>query len=445
MAWFAPPAARQREAERPTLFLNARLVDPRNDSIADGHLLVVDGRIAEVGPAAGRNGLPDDTEVIEADGAALGPGLIDMQVETGEPGDEHRETLASASQAAAAGGVTTMGCMPATDPVIDDAALVDFLLRRARDTAIVQVAPIAALTKGLDGVEMAEVGLLQEAGAVAFSQGMHSVTNSRLMRRALTYATDFDVLIMHHIEDPDLVGNGVVHESEASTRLGLPGIPDAAETVILDRDLRLVALTGGRYHVCQISSAQSLSAIRAAKSAGLPVTCGVSINHLTLNEHDVGAYRTFLKMRPPLRGEDDRLALVDALADGTIDVIVSAHNPQDVDEKRQPFAEAAPGAIGLETMLSAALRLHHGNGIGLPALFRALALKPAELLGLPGGRLAAGAPADLVLFDPDMPWVVAADELASRSKNTPFDGALLTGRVLRTFVAGRPVYAYAGA
>jgi dihydroorotase len=443
MAWFAPPTASAPQSERPLLFRDANLVNPETGTQAPGNMLVVDGLIAEMGPGAGVNSAPEGIRIIDCGGKVLAPGLIDMQVETGEPGDEHRETLASASLAAAAGGVTTLCCTPDTDPVIDDAALVDFLLRRARDTAIVKVVPIAALTKGLEGTEMAEIGLLQEAGARAFSQGCSSITNARLMRRALTYATDFDLLVMHHVEDPDLVGAGVMHESEASTRLGLSGIPDAAETVILDRDLRLVALTGGRYHASQISSAQSLPAIRAAKAAGLPVTCGVSINHITLNEHDIGTYRTFLKMSPPLRGEQDRLALVDALADGTIDVVVSAHNPRDVDEKRQPFAEAEPGAIGLETMLSAALRLVHADAITLPQLFRALSLRPAELLGLPCGRLSVGAPADLVMFDPDRPWVVEAEALSSRSKNTPFDGALLTGRVLSTFVAGREVYAYA--
>jgi dihydroorotase len=368
-----------------------------------------------------------------------------MMVSTGEPGHEHRETLATASEAAAAGGVTTIVCTPNTDPVIDDVALVDFVLRLARDTAIVNVHPMAAMTKGLLGEEMTEIGLLSEAGAIAFNNGKTSLTNTKVMRNVLAYAKDFGALIAHHVEDPFLSHDAVMNQSEVSTRLGLRGNPAAAEAIVLDRDIRLVELTGGRYHAAQISCRASLDLIRAAKARGLPVSCGVSINHLTLNENDIGSYRTFFKMRPPLRSEDDRRAMVEGVADGDIEVIVSAHDPQDADVKRRPFADAADGAIGLETLLGASLRLYHNKDVDLAMLLCALTSSPAKLLGLPSGHLAKGAPADLVLIDLDSPWTVEADSLRSKSKNTPFDGSQFQGRALQTFVAGRPVYHYADA
>ncbi|WP_283739160.1 dihydroorotase [Chelatococcus albus] len=424
----------------PTLFINARLVDPAAGREERGGLLVAEGVIRDRGAHLTVPAAPEGAEIIDCRGQVLAPGLVDMRAFVGEPGAEHRETLKTASEAAAAGGVTTIVCMPDTDPVIDEPAIVDFVLRRARDTAIVNVHPAAALTKGLEGREMTEFGLLTEAGAVAFTDGARSVTNAQVMRRALTYARDFGVLILHHVEDPDLVGDGVMNEGERASRLGLLGIPREAETIMLERDLRLVRLTGARYHAAMISCADSVGLVERAKADGLPVTCGVSINNLTLNETDIGDYRTFLKLSPPLRSEDDRLAVVEALARGVIDVVVSDHNPQDVETKRLPFAEAADGAIGLETLLSAGLRAVHAGQIGLPRLLHALSTKPAELLGLPGGRLAAGAPADIIVLDPDAPYVLDKAELHSRSKNTPFDEARLQGRVLRTFVGGRQVY-----
>ena len=344
-----------------------------------------------------------------------------------------------AGEAAAAGGVTTIVAMPDTNPVLDDPAIVDFVMRRARDTSIVHVRPAAALTKGLKGQEMAEIGLLREAGAIAFTDGLRSVTNAQVMRRALTYARDFDALIVHHVEDPDLVSAGVMNEGEFATRLGLPGIPHEAETIMLERDIRLVRLTCGRYHAAMVSCADSVEIVRAAKARGLSVTCGVSINNLALNENDIGDYRTFLKLSPPLRHEDERLAMIEALAEGAVDVIVSDHNPQDVETKRLPFAEAANGAVGLETLLSAALRLVHSGQISLAKLLRAMSTRPAEILGLPGGRLERGAPADLILFDPDAPYVLDKRDLRSLSKNTPFDEARLEGQVTMTVVAGRIV------
>ncbi len=418
-------------------FKNARLIDPASDREERGGVLVRDGVIQDLGPKLKEVA---DAQVIDCGGQVLAPGLIDMRAFIGEPGGPYRETLKSAGEAAAAGGVTTVVSMPDTSPALDDPAVIDFIVRRARDTSMVNIRPAAALTKGLQGAEMAEIGRLKEAGAIAFTDGARSVTNAQVMRRALTYARDFDALIIHHVEDPDLVGQGVMNEGEFASRLGLPGIPREAETVMLERDIRLVRLTGGRYHAAMISCADSAEIVRAAKARGLPVTCGVSINHLALNENDIGDYRTFLKLSPPLRHEDDRQAMIEALADGTIDVIVSDHNPQDVENKRLPFAEAADGAVGLETLLSAALRLVHSDRISLPKLLRALSTKPAEILGLPGGRLAVGAPADLIVFDPDAPYVLDKRQLKSLSKNSPFDEARLEGQVTITMVAGRVVF-----
>jgi dihydroorotase len=427
---------------RPILFANARIVDPSRDLDIVGDLLIADGVIREAKKGIGAGGVPEGTDVVDCRGKLIAPGLIDMRAFIGEPGAGHRETFASASQAAAAGGVTTIICQPDTSPVIDDPATVDFVLRRARDTAIVHVHPMAAITKGLEGTEMTEIGLLKAAGAVAFSDGEKSVTNALVMRRALTYARDFDALIVHQTEDPDLIGDGVMNEGEFAARLGLLGIPKAAETVMLERDIRLVALSGGRYHAASVTCAESLEVLRRAKDAGLKVTASASINHLTLNENDIGPYRTFLKVSPPLRSEDDRKALVEALGQDLIDVVMSDHNPQDVETKRLPFAEAAPGAIGLETMLTAGLRLVHSGEIELITLLRAMSTRPAELLGIPGGTLKSGAPADVIVVDTEVPWVVDPTELKSKCKNTPFDEARMTGRVVRTIVAGRTVYEY---
>jgi dihydroorotase len=427
---------------RPILITNARIVDPSRELDIDGDLLIADGVIRDARRGIGAAGVPEGTEIIDCRGKVAAPGLIDMRAFVGEPGAEYRETFASASQAAAAGGVTTIVSQPDTSPAIDEPAMVDFVLRRARDTAIVHVHPMAALTKGIRGEEMTEIGLLKAAGAVAFTDGAKSVTNAQVMRRALVYARDFDALIVHHTEDPDLVGEGVMNEGEFAARLGLVGVPNTAETVMLERDVRLVALAQARYHAASVTCADSLDVLRRAKDAELPVTAATSINHLTLNEIDVGSYRTFCKVSPPLRREVDRKALVEALAAGVIDVVMSDHNPQDVEVKRLPFAEAAPGAIGIETMLAAGLRLVHGGDISLPALLKAMSTRPAELLGLAGGTLRPGSPADVVVFDPDAPWILDPAELKSKCKNTPFDEARLTGRVVRTIVAGRTVYEF---
>ena len=424
---------------RTLLLSNARLLDPATGREGPGAVLLRDGRIDDIAWGAAP-GAPEGAERIDCGGHVLAPGLIDLRAFVGEPGAEHRETLASASAAAAAGGVTTLVCMPDTNPVIDGPPIVDFVLRRARDTASVDVLPAAAITKGLAGREMTEFGLLQEAGAVAFTDGLKAVTNAQVMRRALTYARDFGALLMQHVEEPALAAEGVMNEGEMASRLGLMGIPREAETILLERDIRLVRLTGGRYHAAMISCADSVEIVRRAKDAGLPVTCGVSVNNLVLNEGDIGHYRTFCKLSPPLRREEDRQAVIAALNEGVIDVIVSDHNPQDVETKRLPFAEAADGALGIETLLGASLRLLHTGDVALPRLLAALSANPARLLGRAAGHLEKGAPADLVLIDPDLPYVLDKRQLKSRSKNSPFDEARLQGAAVLTLVGGRIVH-----
>ncbi|MEZ0222314.1 dihydroorotase [Tardiphaga sp. 1201_B9_N1_1] len=425
---------------RPILLANAHLIDPSSDLDGVGDVLIADGVIRDARRGIGAAGVPEGTDIINCVGKVVTPGLVDMRAFVGEPGASHRETFASASRAAAAGGITTIICQPDTSPTIDNSATVDFVLRRARDTAIVNIHPMAALTKGLEGHEMTEIGLLKAAGAVAFTDADKSITNAQIMRRALTYARDFDALIVHYTEDPDLVGEGVMNEGERASRLGLMGIPNAAEAIMLERDMRLVALTGGRYHAASLTCIESIEILKRARDAGLRVSASASINHLTLNENDIGPYRSYLKLSPPLRTEENRRALVEAVASGLIDVIMSDHNPQDVETKRLPFAEAAPGAIGLETMLSAGLRLIHNGELTFTQLIRAMSTRPAELLGLPGGTLRPGAVADIIVIDADVPWVLDPADLKSQCKNTPFDEARFTGRVARTIVGGRTVY-----
>ncbi len=423
-----------------TAYINARLFDPARGLDETGTLLVDNDKISDLGASVFADGIPEDTQSVDCGGHLLTPGLIDMRVFTGEPGTEYRETLGSASLSAAAGGITTMTVMPNTDPVIDDVALVDFIERRARDTAIVNVHPMAALTRGCNGEQMTEIGLLKEAGAVAFTDGDRPLSSSLVMRRALSYATFFDALIVQHAEDTELAAGGVMNEGELASRLGLTGAPSAAETIMIERDIRLVELTGARYHVAQVSCRASVDVIRRAKKAGLRVTCGVSAAHLTLNENDVASYRSFMKLSPPLRHEDDRVAVVEGVADGTIDVIVSSHHPQDPETKRLPFAQAAFGAVGLETLLPATLSLVHAGTIPLARIIAALTTAPASLMGLDAGRLEKGAPADLTLTDINVPWVLDPEQLKSKSKNTPFDERRLQGRAIRTIVGGKAVY-----
>jgi dihydroorotase len=423
-----------------TIFSHARIVDPSRGLDETGSVVVQDGKIAAAGKEALNQGAPEGATVIDCTGKTIIPGLIDSRVFIGEPGGEHRETIASASQAAAAGGVTSVVMMPDTDPVIDNVALVEFVLRTARDTACVNIFPAAAITKGLEGREMGEFGLLREAGAVAFTDGRHTIANSLVMRRALTYARDFGATIVHETLDADLASSGVMNEGLYASWLGLSGIPREAETVPLERDLALARLTRGNYHAAKISTGMAADAIRRAKGDGANVSAGVAIYNLALNEHDVGEYRTFFRLTPPLRTEEDRIAMIDALKDGTLDLIVSSHDPQDVDTKRLPFSDAAAGAIGLETLLAVALRLHHNGEVPLLRIIEALSTAPARLFGLPGGSLKPGAPADLAVVDLNEPWVVSETGIRSRSKNTCFEGARLQGRVLQTMVAGRTVF-----
>ena len=423
-----------------TVFENARIIDPARGLDENGTVIVEGSIIRAAGADAKNQGVPEGANVINCAGKAVLPGLIDARVFVGEPGAEHRETIASASNAAAAGGVTSIIMMPDTTPVIDDVALVEFVLRSARETALVNVFPAAAVTKGLAGTELSEFGLLREAGAVALTEGRNTIASALVMRRALTYASDMGMILAHSTQDPDLASSGVMNEGLLASWLGLPGIPREAETIPLTRDLMLAALTGARYHAAEISTAMSASAVSQAKDRGTKVTAGTSINNLCLNENDVGEYRTFFRLSPPLRGEDDRMALVEALRNGTVDIIHSSHDPQDVDTKRLPFSEAEAGAIGLETLLAAALRLYHSDQVPLLRLVEAMTSAPARLFGLPGGTLAPGAPADLIVVDLDAPWLVREADIRSLSKNTAFEGARMQGQVLQTMVAGRTVF-----
>lgn len=419
---------------------NVRIVDPSRNLDETGTIIVEDGVIVASGKDADSLPAPAGATVRDCGGLIAVPGLVDARVHVGEPGSEYRETIASASRAAAAGGITSFIMMPDTDPVIDDIALVEFVRKTARDKAVVNVYPAAALTKGLAGTEMTEIGLLKEAGAVVFTDGHSSIHDAQVLRRVMTYGRAFDAVVACVPRDEHLGAEGVMHEGLFASWLGLSGIPREAELIPLERDLRIAALTRSRYHAAMISVPESAEAIRVARGRGANVTCGISINNLSLNENDIGEYRTFFKLYPPLRPEDDRTAMIEALADGTIDIIVSSHDPQDVDTKRLPFAEAADGAIGLETMLAAALRLHHSGQVSLMRLIDAMSTRPAQIFGLEAGTLKPGAKADIALIDLDEPWLVAKDMLLSRSKNTPFEDARFSGRAVATYVAGTLVY-----
>ncbi|TKW67272.1 MAG: dihydroorotase [Paracoccus denitrificans] len=415
-------------------FANARLIDPEAGTEADGSLTVEDGVITARDTAA-----PDGAEIVDCRDRCLAPGIIDWGVKVGEPGERHKESYASAGRAAAAGGVTTMVVRPDTLPPVDSPESLDFVAKRSAD-AIVRVRHMSALTKGREGREMVEMAFLKDTGAVAFTDGVRVVSDNKLLSRCMTYARGLAALIVGHPQDPGLSKGAAATKGKFASLYGIPDVSPLAERMALERDLSLVAMTGARYHADQITTAAALPALRRAKAEGQDVTAGVSIHHLTLNEFDVGGYRTFFRFTPPLRAEEDRLAMVQAVADGDIDVIASFHTPQDEESKRLPFAEAAPGAVGLQTLLPAALRLYHQGGLDLPQLFRAMSLNPARRLGLDGGRLATGAVADLVLFDADAPFVLDRFALESKSKNTPFDGARMQGRVLGTWVGGERVF-----
>lgn len=413
---------------------NARIIDPETGTETLGSVIIDGGKITEISGDTPRG------NVIDCDGKYLAPGIIDIGVKIGEPGERHKESFRTAGLAAAAGGVTTMVTRPDTTPAIDTPEILDFFRRRAEDICPINVLPMAALTKGRAGREMTEIGFLLDAGAVAFSDADRPVENAKTLLRVLTYAGAMDALVMGHVQEPVMSKGAAVTSGPLATKLGLPGVSPMAERIQLERDLALVEMSGARFHADQITCAIALPVLERAKAAGLRVTAGVSIHHLTLNEMDIEGYRTFFKVKPPLRAEDDRLAVVQAVTDGLIDIISSMHTPQDEESKRLPFEEAASGAVALQTLLPAAMQLVHGGHMDLPTLFRAISLNPAKLLGLKAGRMEVGAPADLILFDADAPFVMDRFKLLSKSKNTPFDGRRMQGKVLRTFVAGEQVF-----
>jgi len=419
-----------------TLIRGARLLDPASGLDAIGDLLIEGERIA----AAGGIIAASAAEIVEAEGLCLAPGLVDMRVQLREPGAEHMESIESGGQAAAAGGVTTMAALPNTDPPVDDVSVVEFLARRAREVRLAKIHTYAAATKRLAGKQLTEMGLLAANGAVGFTDGTKAVADALVMRRVLSYAANFDLLVVQHPEEPSLGGAGEVNEGEIATRLGLAAIPAVAEVIMIERDLRLLEITGARYHAAHLSTAAGVEAIRRAKARGLAVTCDTAPPYFALNETAIGDYRTFAKLSPPLRSEQDRRAVVEGLRDGTIDAIASDHAPWDQDSKRLPFSSAAYGIVGLETLLPLSLELYHNRHLGLLEVIARLTRNPADILRLPIGRLAKGAPADLVLFDPDLSWHISTDEFRSKSKNAPFDGRPVEGRVVRTMVDGRTIF-----
>lgn len=425
---------------RPLALVNAHLIDPASKRDEQGGVLVEDGVIRDIGTQITKHQVPEGAEIVDCGGHVLAPGLVDMRVQLREPGDEHQETIETGSLAAAAGGVTSMVCLPNTNPVIDDVAGVEFIARRARETKRAKVYCYGALTKGLEGKDIVEMGLLHESGALGFTDALSAIADSQVMRRALSYARTFDLLVVQHPEEPRMAAGGAMNSGELSSRLGLAGIPACAEVMMIERDLHLVRMSGGRYHVAHVSTAAAVDKIREAKQEGLRITCDTAPPYFSLNEAEVGDYRTFAKLSPPLRGEADRRAIAAAVAEGVIDAIASDHAPLDVESKRVPFAQAVPGVIGLETLLPVSLELYHKGLMPLIDLMRCLTCRPADILGLPQGRLAKGAPADMVLFDPDRPHRLDAEKFRSKSKNSPYDTRPVQGKVLQTFVDGRLVF-----
>ncbi len=424
------------------LFLNARLIDPEKGTDTHGALRIAKGKIAEVltEPAAIRAKIEGGQTTHDCGGACIAPGIVDIGVKVGEPGERHKESFRTASAAAAAGGVTTIVTRPDTNPVIDTPETLEFTRRRALEEADVHVLPVAALTKGMAGKEMSEIGFLMDAGAVAFGDVFNVTSDTKVLNRAMTYARSLGALVIGHPQEPHLSKGASATSGKFSSLRGIPAVSAMAERMGLDRDIALVEMTGARYHADQITTARALPSLERAKNNGFDVTAGISMHHLTLNDLDVADYRTFFKLTPPLRTEEDRQAVVAALQSGLIDIISSMHTPQDEESKRLPFEEAASGAVGLETMLPVLMRLYHAEEVNLPTLFKALSYNPAKRLGLECGRLNVGAPADLVIFDPDKPIVLDRFELNSKSKNTPFDGARLQGKVLETYVSGTQIY-----
>ena len=437
-------ATRSDEELGQKAYVNVRLLDPTTNldakCDAKGGLLTNGEKIAALGTDIFKNGTPEGAEVIDCGAHCLCPGLVDIRVQVREPGYEHKGTIESAGRSATAGGVTTMVCLPNTNPIISDMSQVEFVARRARKIGLAKIYPYAALTKDLKGMELTEIGILAETGAVAFTDGDKAIANAQVLSRALSYARTFDLLIVQHPEEPSLVSAGGMNSGETATRLGLPGIPREAEIIMVERDLRLVEMTGGKLHFAHISTGEAVDVIRKGKSRGLRITCDTAPPYFALNDQSVGEYRTFAKLSPPLRSEDDRLAIVAGLKDGTIDLIASDHTPQDADSKRLPFTQAESGGVGLETLLAVSLDLYHNGEMSLLEILSKITCAPAKLLKLPAGTLATGASADLMLFDPERGWQIKDVDLASKAKNTPFDLRLVQGVVLRTVIDGRTVY-----
>lgn len=423
-----------------TAYVNARLLDPASGLDAPGAVLIEGNKIVDFGAGLFADGVPADVATVDCQGYCLAPGLIDMRVHLPEPGGEHKESFDTASAAAAAGGVTSIICLPDTDPPIDNVAVIEFIARRAREANIVKIYACAGITRGLEGRELTEFGILSQAGALAFTDGDRTLDDALVMRRAMSYAATFDVLIINHPEERALASGGQMNEGEMSTRLGLPGIPAVAEVIMIERDLRLAELTGARYHVSHVTTAAAIDAIRAAKTRGLPVTCDTAPHYFTLTDEATADYRTFAKVTPPLRGDDDRRAVIDGIRDGTIDVIASDHHPQDQDSKRLPFLQAEPGIIGLESLLPLTLSLHHDEGIPLIDLLRRMTSAPGQLLRMKEGVIAANRPADFVLFDPDIAWTLDPDTMKSKSKNSPYADHPVKGKAVCTIVGGRHVH-----
>lgn len=421
-------------------FINARLLDPASGLDSYGTLFCDGKLISDFGPELFKNGVPEGINVVDCKGFCLMPGIVDMRVQLREPGEEHKGTLESAGRTASKGGVTSMVCLPNTNPVIDDVSVLEFVARRARKLELAKVYSYGAVTKGLDGKELAEIGLLCNSGALAFTDGIKAVSNPRIMCQALSYASNFGQMIIQHAEEPNLARDGVMNSGETATRLGLSGIPRQAEVIMVERDIRLAEMTRGRLHFAHLSTSDSIEVVRKAKARGLEITCDTAPPYFSLSEIAVEDYRTFAKLSPPLRTESDRLAVIEGLKDGTIDTVASDHSPHDEESKRLPFADAAFGGVGLETLLAITLELFHNGHLELLSTLKLITSAPSDLLGLKAGCLKKGSPADLVIFDLNRGWKVDADAMQSISKNSPFDGRPVQGAVLMTVVDGRTVY-----
>ena len=421
-------------------FINANIVDPHNSINENGGLIISeDGKIEAIGKKVNTSNLPSREKPIDLKGKYIFPGLVDMRVFVGEPGYEYKENFRTLSNAALSGGVTSVVTMPNTNPIIDNVSIVDFLKRRGRDKSKINIFPCASLTKNIEGTNMTEFGLLQNKGIIAFTDGVKTIQNPRLMSRIMNSAKDLGCLIMQHAEDHELAKNGMINSGIIASKLGLSSIPEIAERILIERDLTLLEKVKCRYHISQLSSQKSVETIRYRKEI-VKFTSGVSINNLSLNENDIGDFRTFLKLSPPLRTEEDRLALVQGLKDGLIDVIVSDHKPEDEESKRLTFAQAATGASGIETLLSLSLELYHNGSLKLETVIKALTSNPAKILKINKGNLSIGNDADLCVVDIDKPWIVKKEKMISKSKNTSIEDKKLQGKVTNTFVKGKELF-----